>query len=192
MLIYRSVAEWDANSNLHFFACAPEVRRHFSPAESPLMYGVISPPTGEMAEVQKKNPPEEGWRHGEEKKRRKWYSNALPGNSREPAITSPHDISERKCDTPFTSSSDRQFIQHDAVYTQNQDTYRSQRAVYNTQGREPSHFHAFINVTGAIATSPTPDLPSRKLFPPYRKRHDIIDIGFNMKQSKHLSATQRG
>lgn len=32
----------------------------------------------------------------------------------------------------------------------------------------------------AIATSPTPDLPSRKLFLPYRKKHDITNISFNV------------
>lgn len=36
-----------------------------------------------------------GWRQAK-KNRRKGNSNALPGNSRQPATTSPHDISERK------------------------------------------------------------------------------------------------
>lgn len=64
-------------------------------------WGVVSfhcplpPSSGNMPEVQQMRA-EEGVETGKKKNRRKGNSNALPGNSRQPATTSPHDISERK------------------------------------------------------------------------------------------------
>lgn len=58
-------------------------------------YCPLPPSSGNMPEVQQMWA-EEGVETGKKKKRRKGNSNALPGNSRQPATTSPHDISERK------------------------------------------------------------------------------------------------
>lgn len=107
----------------------------------------VSPPSGKIPEVQEEQQAE-GWRQGE-KKRREENSNALPGNSREPATTSPHDISERKCDTPSSDTSEPAF--HSTIRDLSPESGGKKksrpRVVYHTHGHDPSpHFpvHFFL------------------------------------------------
>lgn len=118
LLIWFSVILWQGIIN----NLAPKMHHHMdrvSSEHSPMwrqgvpFYCLGSPSSGKMSEVQQKRQ-EEGWRQ-KKKNRRKGNSNALPGNSREPATTSPHDISERKCDTPSSNTSEQHFIQHSAI-----------------------------------------------------------------------------
>lgn len=162
----------------------------------------VSPPSGKIPEVQEEQRAE-GWRQGE-KNRREENSNALPGNSREPATTSPHDISERKCDTPSSDTSEPAF--HSTIRDLSPESGGKKKNRDHALCITPTdtiHRHIFpciffrkrvteMNAIGAIATSPTPDLPSRKLFLPYRKKHDITDARFNVKLggNRHKSSQQ--
>lgn len=130
----------------------------------------------------------EGWRQkkiqGEEN------SNALPG--KEPATTSPHDISERKCDTPSADTNEPppHFIQLALI------SPPSPVLMSKTHPSDALHFTPTDTLRGlfpyickcvngnrytAIATSPTPDVPSCKLCLPYRRKHDITNFSLYMK-----------
>lgn len=120
-------------------------------------------------------------------------SNALPG--KEPATTSPHDISERKCDTPSADTSESppplpHFIQLALI------SHPPPVLMTKTHPSDALHFTPTDTLRGlfpyickcvngnrhtAIATSPTPDVPSCKLCLPYRRKHDITNFSLYMK-----------
>lgn len=117
-------------------------------------------------------------------------SNALPG--KEPATTSPHDISERKCDTPSADTNEPppNFIQLALI------SPPSPVLMSKTHPSDALHFTPTDTLRGlfpyicksvngnrhtAIATSPTPDVPSCKLCLPYRRKHDITNFSLYMK-----------
>ena len=102
-------------------------------------------------------------------------SNALPGNSSEPATTSPHDISERKCDTPSSETNEPAF--HSTTPPIDPETRTNTpatRCVSRPRTRSIAFsciFKRAIEINpGAIATSPP--LPSPKMIPyfPVKKK----------------------
>lgn len=95
-------------------------------------------------------------------------SNALPGNSGEPATTSPHDISQIKCDTSSSpAQAGRSWPNAASSRAANQNGTAAIRCRITPTKAIRRRFVHFES--GAIATSPTPDLPYRKLSHPFRE-----------------------
>lgn len=133
-----------------------------------------------------------------EKNPREENSNALPGNSREPATTSPHDISERKCDTPSSNSSEPPFHSVNRSNKKKNESKSHSLASCVSHPRTRS-IDLFVHFANALTEINTGRLRHRQLqthlpvnypFLTVEKR-DITNFSFRMKARKAAKAAMR-